>query len=536
MRRWVSPLLIVLFSTHFLSTFSLASDPRQESQRQLDSGSGDVTSKFLTQGEVDSWVLKAKANEVLIVHVTTSEFDSIVGLARENKDGDEDEVLFSIDEKGSNSHFYHRIQKAGTYKIRVHGYQMKGGGNYQMTVKRFVAKPAEIGKRITGKFNEHGYASFFFDAQPNQQLVLDGGSVQNIFDHKGQPVSLDWMSTLLVKTKGEHLVRVKGWENRKFDFHIRPASIKPLAINEPDTIEPARNSMNVWEFETQPGQFRVISVSRAGNPEVRLVAAPNVNKKDQPLLRRNSRVPIRFLPVASKGETTRFAVVFGVSGTFQLQTYSRSNSPVHVEMVDPTVEAQRSGTSEGELKLGGAKFYGFKASAGDVVTMNVQSKTFDSVLRLIDPKGEVLNFNDDFRDSRDSQITHLFKKSGYFRWQIGSLGDGGGGQFKIELTEIEKKKLEIGEAKSSKIKADTTQYWKLASDQSKSVFIQVRSNKGDAQIEVYDAAGRSVSSNRATFSQNSVVPIQLDRDDPLTIWVSSRNGGEYDIRVMDADW
>ena len=68
------------------------------------------------------------------------------------------------------------------------------------------------------------------------------------------------------------------------------------------------------------------------------------------------------------------------------------------------------------------------------------------------------------------------------------------------------------------------------------MFIQVRSNKGDAQIEVYDAAGRSVSSNRATFSQNSVVPIQLDRDDPLTIWVSSRNGGEYDIRVMDADW
>jgi len=70
MNRWGLPFLLI---SCLLSCLNLhAAGPRQSSQRQLDS---DSTSKFLTLGEVDSWTLEAKANEVLIVHVTTSQFE-----------------------------------------------------------------------------------------------------------------------------------------------------------------------------------------------------------------------------------------------------------------------------------------------------------------------------------------------------------------------------------------------------------------------------------------------------------------------------
>ena len=531
MNRWGLPFLLI---SSLLSCLNLhAAGPRQLSQRQLDS---DSTSKFLTLGEVDSWTLEAKANEVLIVHVTTSQFDSVVGLARSNGEDSNDEVLFSVDEVGSNGHFYHRILEAGTYKIRVHGYQMKGGGNYQMSVKRFVAQPAEIGTKVTGRFDEKGRASVFFDATPNQQLVLNGGPFDNVFDHDGQPVHLDWMSTLLVKTEGEHLVSLTGSPNCKFEFCAAPAVIKKLSVNEPDTVDAARDQLNIWEIDVQPDQFRVISVSRAGNPHVRLIPAPDVNKKDKPLSHRKSRTPLRLLPVASKGDSTKYAVVFGVTGKFQLQTYSNSDAAIDVQMIDPTTPAKRNLSATGKLKLGDAMYYGFKANAGEVITMNVESETFDSVLRLVGPTGRIITENDDFRDSRNSQITHLITRKGYYRWQIASLGNGGGGQFKIGFTEIEKQELDIGRSQESKIAADTTQYWNLESDEKKSVFVQIRSQSGDAQIQVFDSDGRSVGTQVTTSSKSGLVPIRLSEDDPMTVWVTSRNGGRYDIRVMDADW
>ena len=217
-----------------------AAEPTQEAQRNL--GNTNSHSKFLTAGEVDNWVLECKANEVLIVHVTTTQFDAVLGLAKasENQDRDgkqeKDEVLFSVDEDGSQSHFRHRIKEAGTYKIRIHGYQMKGGGNYQLTVQRFLARPAEIGKKTQGRFDDKGRASFFFDASPNQHLAIGNFSTQ-VFDENGQPVSLGWNSTLLVKKQGEHLVSFSGRPKKRFTFFPHAATTRNLDLNEPQSIE-----------------------------------------------------------------------------------------------------------------------------------------------------------------------------------------------------------------------------------------------------------------------------------------------------------
>ena len=218
---------------------------------------------------------------------------------------------------------------------------MKGGGNYQLTVQRFLARPAQIGKKIQGRFDDKGRASFFFDASPNQHLAIGNFSTQ-VFDENGQPVSLGWNSTLLVKKQGEHLVSFSGRPKKKFTFFPRAATTRNLDLNEPQSIETQSGALNTWEFMAKPGEFRVVTVSRSSNHAVQLVMAPVIQKKDKSLLKgQSSSTPMRFLPVASKGESTKYAVVFGVAGKFQLQTYSTSSSLIDIKMIDPTREVKR---------------------------------------------------------------------------------------------------------------------------------------------------------------------------------------------------
>ena len=532
--------IIVLFLAFFNPSMR-AAEPTQEAQRNL--GNTNSHSKFLTAGEVDNWVLECKANEVLIVHVTTTQFDAVLGLAKasENQDRDgeqeKDEVLFSVDEDGSKSHFRHRIKEAGTYKIRIHGYQMKGGGDYQLTVQRFLARPAEIGKKIQGRFDDKGRASFFFDASPNQHLAIGNFSTQ-VFDENGQPVSLGWNSTLLVKKQGEHLVSFSGRPKKRFTFFPRAATTRNLDLNEPQSIETQSGALNTWEFMAKPGQFRVVTVSRSSNHAVQLVMAPVIQKKDKSLLKgQSSSTPMRFLPVASKGESTKYAVVFGVAGKFQLQTYSTSSSLIDIKMIDPTREVKRNESSDGNLALGDAVYYGFTAKPGDVVKMSVTSKTFDSVLRLFDQTGQRIAENDDFKESRDSQITQVITKKGFYRWQITSLGNGGGGQYDLSFNEIEKKQLAVGRQTKSKINANSTHYWDLSSDDRKPVFIELRSSSCHPQVRLYDNDGRHLKTATSNGNRSQLIVWELSPDQPVTIWVANgAHGGSYEIRVLDAEW
>jgi hypothetical protein len=531
--------LLSLVAISFWPRVSLLANPLnvQESVRELPGSNEKANSKYLTPGEIDGWVLEAKENEIIIARVATTEFDAILGLAKV-EDDDREEVLFSKDEQGSNSQFYHRVKKAGKYKIRVHGYLMKGGGNYALNVERFKAKPIQSGEHVSARFDDKGRASVYFTGELNQNYVIDLGHSSSVFDSKGMSVPFDWEKNIRIKDEGEHLISLHGSPGKMVSGVVRPAMVSKLNLGDSKEATTAGHSLNIWEINAEPGQFQVISASRSKSTRTRLIYSPVTKANEKSLEARTSGPDMRFCPVASKGKYDKFAVVFRRAGRYELQVYSTQKTSVDVNLHDPTVDLATEQHPTGQLAIGDAKYYGFHAKAGDLFVTKLKSRTFDTVLRLFDKDGALVAENDDFKESRNSEMSQLIKNSGYYRWQVSSLGNGGGGDFDLSFDAIPKKMLETGVPSSSQIAKASTEYWLLDGKNGDTVYVNARSNKFRPQIAVFDGSGRLIGGNERGVETNSLTAIKFRSDGPITISVSSQVGfgGKYEIRSLDGSW
>lgn len=510
----------------------------QEAVRDLNDAS--QAAKYLTPGEIDSWVFDGTKNETLVVRVSTQQFDPVIGLAR--VDGNSEQVLFSVDDKGSTSQFSFRLPDDGVYKIRVHGFEMKGGGNYDLAVQRFLGRPLEIGQTVNGTFDRSGQAVFYFKAKRDDNLTVSGkGPRQNSFlDPKGNSMHYHWpsKSVLLIEKDGEHLVKLTGKRGVRYSLQIQPATRASLALNDKLSTSTTEKSMRVWDIDAQPGQFRLISVTRSNNVSSRLIYAPVETNPQKLLDQEKEFAELQLIPVSSKGDLTRYVAVFGRKGRYQLQTYTHANHDINVEMVDPTITINRGEQSQQRIPIGGTDFYGFQAKAGDLIQAKLDSNDFDCVIRLFDSQGQLVTQNDDSRDSKNSQIKHMVTRNGSYRWQIGSLGNGGGGEYRIEFDEIKLKQLTVANPQRSTLFTGGTEYWSLEGKKGQRVYLNVQSDDFDPQVAIYGPDGYRYDHNDSGgIGESSLLAIELPATGRFTVWVSSRrDGGNYRIRVLDAAW
>ena len=530
--------LIIAF---VFSHSAVANSVFQESARTLGSvntnPNSDANSKILTSGEVDTWAFEAAKDEVLIVEVSTSEFDSVIGVAKVSDKNDE--VLLSNDDEGSSSRFRYRIREAGTYKIRVHAYKLKGGGAYQLSVQRYKAKKIAIGERGTTKADQFRNASFFFPAQRGQFVTLVGRH-NKLIDPSGNVVQPAWRrGVYFIRETGEYLVACSaGTALEDLNLEVRPSAVGELKLNEAKEYETSSGTLHSWEINGQKGQFALITVSRANNPATRVVFAPSMNPSDKKLNRsREEGLELQFLPVANKGESTTYAVVFCRNGKFLLQTYAHQKTKISIAMKDPTIDLTVDPESVRTLKVGDANYFGFDASAGDLVKFDLSSDSFDSVLRLFDGRGKLELENDDFEDSTNSEISFQVPANGYYRWQVSSLGNGGGGEYRVNFLEVPKRKITVGESAKGTFESSRAAFWSLKGKARQSVYLSVRSKSISKKVETFDSHGRLISSSIAGVGYESLVPFTLGNDGLATVQIAAGRVGEhYEIRVMDASW
>lgn len=506
---------------------NLADDPRN--------------SKYLSPGGIDSWVFDAQANEVVMVDVTTNEFDPVIGLVAAGENSET--LLFSVDDEGSRSRFSYRIQEKGKYKIRVHGFEMKGGGNYQLTVRRFQSRPIEMKQIITGRFDRSGQANFYFTASPDTNFVIQTkGSRQNrYFGPKGDAISYHWgqIPVLLTKREGEHLIHMTGQRGVEYSVTIEPVVRSTIALGNTKELTTKDKSLNIWDIDAKPGEFRSITVTRSFDIAARLIYAPTEQKKQLDLNDEESRFPeLTWLPVSSKGDLTRYVVVFGRKGRYQLQTYSHASHDIKLAMTDPTQPLAFGDSHARKIPVGGTDFYGFEAKAGDLIVSELDSTDFDCVLRLFDERGILIAENDDSRDSKNSQIQHMVTRNGAYRWQVASLGNGGGGDYVVSSNQIELKQLEVGSVQSGSIFSGGTEYWSMIGEKNQEIYINVRSGDFNPIVKIYGPDGGVVADDDSGgIGKNSLLAVRLPESGRFTVWVSShRDGGEYDIRILDAGW
>src|SRR5690348_3825494 len=102
-------------------------------------------------------------------------------------------------------------------------------------------------------------------------------------------------------------------------------------------------------------------------------------------------------------------------------------------MRDPSVPIEWGREVEGHLPVGGAAFYSFRAEPGQLFQASLGSEKFVPVLHLFDTHGSLVGRSGDDADVLEGRITHMVVKGGLYRLQVSSLGDGGGGDFRLAL-------------------------------------------------------------------------------------------------------
>src|SRR6185295_13034230 len=98
------------------------------------------------------------------------------------------------------------------------------------------------------------------------------------------------------------------------------------------------------------------------------------------------RPEIVLLPVASRGGKLRFAAVLGREGRYQLQLVATSAATYKLTTRDPGVPLTTGKDVGGELPVGGAVFYHFQATPGQLLQLALTSEKFVPQLRLYDAR------------------------------------------------------------------------------------------------------------------------------------------------------
>jgi hypothetical protein len=508
----------------------------QESVRDL-SGPGQFN-KFLTTGQLDRWVFEGEKGETIIAHVLSKEFDPILELAKtEVKD---DRVLLEADDPGSESRFAFRLPEKGQYKIRIRADKYQGGGNYTLRVQRFQAQPLTPGKPVVGTFDRTGKSYFHFLGSKDQILipVLKGtaAGAWKILDVKGRELK-DWAGSVLLEDGGESYLVVNGHPEHRFDLQVREASQKELVEGQALAGQLQQGEMDVWSFQGKPGEFRLLEVEKKGELLARPVFAPLERKSESRIARPGDLPEIESLPVSSRGGRLRFAVILGREGRYQLQLLAATSSSYKLTVRDPSVAIEPGQELDGNLNVGGTAFYRFQAEPGQLFQADLASPKFVPVLRLYDRQGSLVGSSDDDAEGLEGRLTHMVLNGGLYRLQVASLGDGGGGDFRLSLRETKLKELQVGGRGRGTVQPGGTDFWAFPGQEGKTVFVSVRSADFEPVVSLRSPDGVLLAADdKGSAATGSLFALTLPRTGRYTVAIAARRGaGDYTVRLIDGD-
>jgi hypothetical protein len=509
----------------------------QESVRAL-GGTGQY-SKFLTPSQLDRWVFEGEKGETIIAHVASKEFDPILELAR-TEGKEEDKVLLEVDDPGSESRFSIRLPETGQYKIRIHAYKFQGGGNYTLSVQRFQARPLAVGKALVGTFDRKGKSYYYFQGVKDQIVIpeLKGASSRawSLLDFKGRPLT-DWAGSVHLEDNGECCLVVSGHPEYRHDLLVREARRQDLGEGKKLAGSLQQGELDVWSFQGKPGDFRLLEVEKKGEVLSRLLFAPLDRKMEQRISQPGDRPEVALLPVASRGGRLRFAAVLGREGRYQLQLLAQAPTSYQLTAQDPSVPIDWNKESQGSLPVGGTAFYSFKAMSGQLFQASLVSRHFVPVLRLYDWHGSLVGSSGDDADELEGRLNHMVVNEGVYRLQVSSLGDGGGGDFRLTLKETRLRELQVGDRGQGTLQPGAVDYWAFPGQEGKTVFLSVRSATFEPTVSLHSPEGVPLAAeNKGSAATGSLFALKLPRTGRYTVWISSQRGaGAYAVRLIDGD-
>ena len=139
--------------------------------------------------------------------------------------------------------------------------------------------------------------------------------------------------------------------------------------------------------------------------------------------------------------------------------------------------------------MGGSAFYSFKASPGQLLQASLGSQKFVPLLRCMTSAGTWWGRTTAAPTTGRAASRHMVVQEGLYRLQVSSLGDGGGGDFRLALRETKLKELEIGGRGQGTLQPNGTDFWAFSGKEGKTVLFSVRSPVCDPAVSLHSPDG-----------------------------------------------
>ena len=230
---------------------------------------------------------------------------------------------------------------------------------------------------------------------------------------------------------------------------------------------------------------------------------------------------------------TSFAAQNGLEGAVGAYTLSLSESQTETIEYGETVE----GTLAGDVL---SQIFNFTAAPGDSVIIVMESDDFDSYLRLNDPSGFEVAYNDDGAGNLNSRIGPLsLSDGGVYSIVASSLSGSSTGSFRLSLQSAQVEPVTVGEPVSGELTtAHSAAYFTLEANAGDTISVSVTSD-ADTNVAVTDPNNYQVGFDEDGGKGNNpeITELVLTTDGTYTIVVSSpfQEAGEFTLLVERAE-
>ena len=389
-------------------------------------------------GEAESWEFEGQAGSLVIVEAS-GDFDTRVTL--HSSDG---EQLGDDDDGGPGLHsrLVSPLPRDGRYRVEV---TAVGGGSgvYTLTVRTLTARFLERETRAEGVIGEDRRVGIWaFDGGPDEMILVEAASdafdtAVRLISPGGEEIARDddsgagTDSRLVAALRGSGLYRVLveafgGIGSGGYTVAVRPGT---MVRQESDLllvrgVFTRDRDESEWEFEGAAGE--VVTVGAAAAPGD---AVDTVLELHAP----GGRI-IAWDDDSGHGSDSRLMAVLPETGRYRIRVSNRA--AVDTREAAYTVAVRRAElpllvkgeATEGILRGGGygTGTWGFEGTAGEVVTVDVMSEAFDTIVAVTSPGGETIAVDDDGGDRTNSRLTVSLTESGRHRIKVAALSGGEG--------------------------------------------------------------------------------------------------------------
>lgn len=491
--------------------------------------------KYLTPSMVDRWVFQGQQGQLVLARVETKEFDATLKLVQVT--GETEQVLLEADDDGSNASLAFRLPADGEYKLLVHGFEFKGGGNYTVVLEQVRVFPTAVDEVAAHSFDDRGTAWLYFQAAEESFVVVDlaggSGAQYDVRDSKGLPIE-PWAGLVRLESQGEYYVRLDGARDRRFELRLHSVIRRSLErdSNVEETMKP--KSAQIFDVSGKEASFGLLEIEVTGDLHTRFLLPTRTKSATQSQSIQAKRGP-RLIDVPSKGKFRRYAVVWGEDDTYQLQMVSDRGCAVKVRFFDPRIGLANEAPIQRNLSVGAMEFFRVSAEQGQTLKLHCQSESFDGELRLYDKTGQLVAWDDDGGGGFDAKIRYMPFATSELILGVSSRGNGGSGGYALQAEVEPPKQIVLDVKEVGKLATGETGFYSLDVEAGQKVLFHLQSQYEQATITLLNANGIEVAQSSSQNNRDAVLVHEFTDGGRFAIVINMAAEGTFQLRAIAAN-